>query len=105
MKVLFIGGTGIISSGCARRLVESQGVSLSFMLRGQSSRSIPKGVEIITGDVRDPASVRTALGARTFDVVVNWVAFTTAHVQADVDFFAGRTARSEEHTSELQSRL
>jgi nucleoside-diphosphate-sugar epimerase len=93
MKILFIGGTGIISSGCARRLVERPGVSLSFMLRGQSSRSIPKGVEIITGDVRDPAAVRTALGARTFDVVVNWVAFTTAHVQADVDFFAGRTGQ------------
>jgi len=93
MRVLFIGGTGIISSGCARRLVERSDVKLSFMLRGQSTREVPKGVEIIKGDVRDPASVRQALGDRKFDSVVEWVAFTTAHVQADIDFFQGRTGQ------------
>jgi len=93
MRVLFIGGTGIISSGCARRLVERPGVQLSFLTRGQTSRPVPKGVEVIQGDVRDPASVRAALGERTFDAVVNWVAFTTAHVQADIDFFRGRTGQ------------
>ena len=93
MRVLFIGGTGIISSGCAKRLVERSDVALSFMVRGQSSRPVPKGVEVIAGDVRDPASVRRALGDRTFDAVVNWVAFTTAHVQADIEFFRGRTGQ------------
>jgi nucleoside-diphosphate-sugar epimerase len=93
MRVLFIGGTGIISSGCAKRLVERDGVSLAFMVRGQSSRSVPKGVEIIHGDVRDPSSVRAALGDRTFDAVVNWVAFTTAHIEADIEFFRGRTGQ------------
>ncbi len=93
MRVLFIGGTGIISSGCAKRLVERSDVSLSFMLRGQSSRAVPKGVEVIRGDVRDPASVRAALGDKKFDSVVNWVTFTPAHVQADIDFFRGRTGQ------------
>ena len=68
-------------------------MKLSFMLRGQSTRDVPQGVEVIRGDVRDPASVRAALGDRKFDTVVNWVAFTTAHVQADVDFFQGRTGQ------------
>jgi nucleoside-diphosphate-sugar epimerase len=93
MRILFIGGTGIISSGCAKRLVERSGVKLSFMLRGQSTRAAPDGVEVIRGDVRDPASVRSALGDRTFDSVVNWVSFTTAHVQTDIDFFQGRTGQ------------
>src|SRR5262245_9285194 len=93
MRVLFIGGTGIISSGCARRLALRSDVKLTFMLRGQSTREVPKGVEVIRGDVRDPASVSAALGDRTFDSVVNWVAFTTAHVQADIDFFKGRTGQ------------
>jgi nucleoside-diphosphate-sugar epimerase len=63
------------------------------MLRGQSTRAVPNGVEVIRGDVRDPASVRAAIGDRKFDSVVNWVAFTTPHVQADIDFFLGRTGQ------------
>src|SRR5262245_7626947 len=93
MKILFIGGTGIISSACVKRLALRSDVKLSFMLRGQSTREVPQGVEVIRGDVRDPASVRAALGDRKFDSVVNWVAFTPAHVQADVDFFQGRTGQ------------
>ena len=93
MRVLFIGGTGIISSGCAKRLAERADVSLSFMVRGRTDRPVPKGVEVIQGDVREPASVRAALGARTFDAVVNWVAFTIPHIEADIEFFRGRTGQ------------
>lgn len=93
MKVLFIGGTGIISSGCAKRLAAEPGVKLSFFSRGKSDRAVPQGVELISGDVRDPASARAALGSRTFDCVVNWVAFTQGHVQADIEAFRGRTGQ------------
>jgi len=93
MRVLFIGGTGIISSGCARRLALDPTVKLSFFSRGKSNRDVPAGVELIAGDIRDPASVRSALGARTFDVIVDWVAFTTAHVQADIEAFRGKTGQ------------
>ena len=93
MNVLFIGGTGIISSGCAKRLVREAGVRLTFLTRGQSDRVVPDGVEVVSGNVRDAASLAAALGRRTFDVVVDWVAFTPAHVQADIDFFAGRTGQ------------
>jgi len=93
MRVLFIGGTGIISSGCARRLALDPAVKLSFFSRGKSTRSVPAGVELIAGDIRDPASVRSTLGDRTFDVVVDWVAFTTAHVQADIEAFRGKTGQ------------
>jgi len=93
MRVLFIGGTGIISSGCAKRLVREPGVKLTFLTRGKADRTIPEGVEVVRGDVRDPASLGAALGSRTFDAVVDWIAFTTAHVQADIDFWSGRTAQ------------
>jgi len=93
MNVLFVGGTGIISSGCARRLAREPGVRLAFFSRGKSTRGVPEGVELIQGDIRDPASVRGALGKRTFDAIVNFVAFTPAHVQADIDFFRGKTGQ------------
>jgi nucleoside-diphosphate-sugar epimerase len=93
MRILFVGGTGIISSASAQRLAREPGAKLTFLLRGKTDRAVPEGVEVLTADVRDPASVQAALGRRVFDVVVDWVAFTTAHVQADIDFFSGRTAQ------------
>ena len=50
MKVLFIGGTGIISSAVSRLAVES-GIELYHFNRGQSHRKI-EGVKNITGDIR-----------------------------------------------------
>lgn len=93
MRILFVGGTGIISSACGRRLVQQPGVELTFLLRGKSDRAVPAGVEVLKGDVRDRASLSTALGRRNFDVVVNFIAFTPGHVQADIDFFGGRTGQ------------
>jgi nucleoside-diphosphate-sugar epimerase len=93
MKILFIGGTGIISSGCAKRLAAEPGVTLSFFSRGKSDRAVPEGVELIAGDVRNPASVRAALGSRAFDCVVDWIAFTTDHVKANIEAFRGKTGQ------------
>ena len=44
-------------------------------------------------DIRDPRSVHDAIGDRTFDAVVDWVAFTPQHVRTDIDLFAGRTGQ------------
>ena len=90
MKVLFIGGTGIISSACSE-LALSRGIDLYLLNRGKSIRPEPEGARILTGDIRDPASARAALGDLTFDAVVNWVAFTPQHIQADIDLFRGCT--------------
>ncbi len=92
MKVLFIGGTGVISSACSE-LAAERGVELYVMNRGQSSRPLPEGVHLLQGDVRDRASVEAALGDATFDAVVNWVAFTPEHIETDLEVFAGRTGQ------------
>jgi nucleoside-diphosphate-sugar epimerase len=93
LRVLFIGGTGIISSGCVPRLLAA-GHDLTVLNRGTTtSRPLPDGVPVLTADVRDAAAVRQALGDREFDVVVDWVAYTPEHVRSDVDFFAGRTGQ------------
>jgi nucleoside-diphosphate-sugar epimerase len=93
MKVLFIGGTGVISSACAALAVQ-QGIDLALLNRGQSAiRPAPAGVAVLHGDIRDPASVRSALHGREFDVVVDWIAFTPQHVQADIDLWRGRVGQ------------
>ncbi|CAM3801486.1 SDR family oxidoreductase [Deinococcus frigens] len=90
MKVLFIGGTGIISSACSA-LALAQGMELYLLNRGESSRPVPDGAKVLRGDIRDPGSVRQALGELDFDVVVDWVAFTPEHIETDLELFAGRT--------------
>jgi nucleoside-diphosphate-sugar epimerase len=93
LKVLFIGGTGIISSACSARALTS-GVELTILNRGTTvHRPVPEGAELVRADIRDPESVRAALGDREFDVVADFVAFTPEHVQTDIDLFAGRTGQ------------
>ena len=90
LKVLFIGGTGIISSACSALAIE-KGLDLYLLNRGTSSRPVPEGATVLRGDIRDPASARSALEGRTFDAVVNWIAFTPEHVETDLELFHGRT--------------
>ena len=90
MKVLFVGGTGIISSACTQRAVK-QGIELYHLNRGESKRPTPEGVKVLRADFRDAGSVKRALEGHTFDAVVDWIAFTPDHIEADIELFSGRT--------------
>jgi nucleoside-diphosphate-sugar epimerase len=91
--VLFIGGSGVISSACSWLAVE-RGIELFVLNRGLSRlRPLPEQVTVLRGDVSDPAAVRRAVGDRSFDAVVDWVAFTPQHVRSDIDLFRGRTTQ------------
>lgn len=93
LKVLFIGGSGTISSASTRLAVE-RGIDLHVLNRGTSTtRPLPEGVTVLRADVRDQDSMRTALAGLEFDAVVDWVAFTPDHVRADIDLFTGRTGQ------------
>lgn len=90
MRVLFIGGTGIISSACSPLAIES-GMELYLLNRGKSVRPVPSGAKVLQGDINDPASVESALGALRFDAVVNWIAFTPDAIERDIHLFGPRT--------------
>jgi nucleoside-diphosphate-sugar epimerase len=93
LKVLFIGGTGVISAAAAQRAV-AVGHRLSILnRRSQTRHPAPEGAEVLQADMRDTASVRAALGNRTFDVVVDFVVFTADQVAADIELFTGRTGQ------------
>jgi nucleoside-diphosphate-sugar epimerase len=90
VKVLFIGGTGLISQAVSKLAVE-RGVELYLFNRGQRDEFVPEGAKVILGDIRDQAEAAAALQGYEFDVVVNWIAFTPEHVQTDIELFAGKT--------------
>ena len=92
MKVLFIGGTGIISTACASRAV-ARGIDLTLLNRGNSVRPAAEGTKTIAADIHDPASLRNALAEKDFDVVVDWIAYTPQDVQKDIDLFKGKTGQ------------
>ncbi|MFL6027501.1 MAG: SDR family oxidoreductase [Friedmanniella sp.] len=88
--VLFLGGTGIISSACTERAL-AQGFEVFVLNRGTSTtRPLPEGAQSLVGDLRDPDSVRAAIGEREFDVVADFRSFTTSDVQSRLDIFEGR---------------
>ncbi|MBN2104099.1 SDR family oxidoreductase [bacterium] len=92
MNILFIGGTGIISSASVWRAVE-KGFHVTLLNRGQTDRSLPKGVEVIRGDISDETAVVSLLKGRTFDSVTDWIAFTPDQVERDIRLFEGKTGQ------------
>src|SRR6187200_31128 len=93
LKVLFIGGSGVISSACSRLAVE-RGIDLHVLNRGRTAdRPLPAEARVIHADARDVAAIREALGDEEFDAVVDWVAFTPDHVASDIELFSGRTGQ------------
>jgi len=90
MKILMIGGTGIISSAVSDLLV-ARGHELTLVNRGASLRAVPVGAEVLKADIRDPSSVKKAVGDRRFDSVVDWLSFVPEHVTTALDLFEGRT--------------
>jgi nucleoside-diphosphate-sugar epimerase len=93
LRVLFIGGTGVISSACSRVAVE-HGIDLFVVNRGRSTdRPLPPGVTTLRADAREPRSVRQEIKDLDFDAVVDWVAFTPDQVRTDIELFSGRTGQ------------
>lgn len=92
MKVLFIGGTGIISTACTK-LAAERGIELTLLRRGQRAASLPASVRTIVADITDEAAMASALGGQKFDAVVDWIAFTPADVQRDIRLFRDRTSQ------------
>lgn len=90
MKVLFIGGTGIISTACARLAVE-RGIELTLLTRGFRKADLPDEIETLIADVDDCARAKRALAGRRFDAVVDWIAFTREHIERDLELFGGCT--------------
>ena len=102
MKLLIIGGTGIISAAISRRAIEL-GWELTLLNRGKRSREswrAPKGPGIlreINCDISNEAdaAAKIAEAAKTanneFDAVADFIAYTPEDVQRDYRLFKGKT--------------
>jgi nucleoside-diphosphate-sugar epimerase len=94
MKILFIGGTGLISSACSE-LACQRGMDLTILNRSLTHKySIPDGARVLTGDVRtDTDGLAEQLRGQHFDVVVDWIAFRPEDIERDLRLFRGQTGQ------------
>lgn len=94
MKVLFIGGTGLISSACTELAIR-RGMDLSILTRSKSNKyPIPDGVHLLKADIHsDPAQLAETLDDQNFEVVVDWLAYTPEDIERDLSLFSGKTGQ------------
>lgn len=88
MKVLFIGGTGVISTDTARLAVE-KGFDVTLLNRG-NSKLAPEGTKQLHSDVYDQAKLLSVIGSRCWDVILDTNSFTSDQLQYKLDVFRGR---------------
>jgi nucleoside-diphosphate-sugar epimerase len=89
MRVLIVGGTGLISVGIAKELLR-RGAHVAMFNRGQRPNTLPPDVEQLIGDRADPQGFG-ALAGRGFDAVIDMICFSPAQAEQTVQTFAGRT--------------
>jgi nucleoside-diphosphate-sugar epimerase len=92
MRILFVGGTGVISRGVSR-VAASRGLDLWLLHRGAPTVEGLEGVHHLAGDVRAGALADVVQSAGPFDVVVDWVAYTRDDAARDVEALRGRVGQ------------
>lgn len=90
MKVLFIGGTGTISSAISALAIE-KGMDLYLLNRGNHATFMPENAKVIIADINDEDTVLKCLEGLSFDVVVDFIAFDTGHIERDYRLFKDKT--------------
>ena len=89
MKVLIIGGTGLISTAITRCLIE-RGDDVTLYNRGQTDAVIPEGYNTITGNRKDYATFEAQMAeAGSFDAVIDMIGFGPADVESAIRAFRG----------------
>jgi len=90
MKILIIGGTGLISTSITRFLIE-RGDAVTLFNRGQSSLPTHPAAQVIHGDRTDyPAFESQMAAAWKFDVVMDMVGYQPGDGESAVRAFGGR---------------
>jgi len=92
MKLLFLGGTGNISTACVEHAVEA-GHEVTVLNRGRNASRVRGSVRTIRGDRDDAAVLRGAAEGVRYDAVVDFLAFRPEQVEIAIEAFAGRAGQ------------
>ena len=91
MKVLFIGGTGNLSSACTEIAI-NKGTEIYHLNRGLTQKTqSTKEVKTIVADIHDTKKVAESLREMTFDSVVDFIAYEPTDILNDIQLFKDKT--------------
>jgi uncharacterized protein YbjT (DUF2867 family) len=88
VRILIIGGTGLISQGIVKHLL-LRGDDISVFNRGQREDSLPTGLKRFVGDRNQADQLGQAVSGGSFDVVIDMVCFNPEQAEGAVKTFAG----------------
>ncbi len=89
MKVLFVGGSGNISTACVHSCLE-RGMEVFVLNRGRRAAVTP-GARTLVADLTRTGEAEAALAGLRFDAVADFIAFTPEDVERAFALFSGRT--------------
>jgi nucleoside-diphosphate-sugar epimerase len=91
LKVLFIGGTGVISMDTVR-LASAEGREVTVLNRGHSplARFLPETVRQLVLDIYDRPKAQAALAGMHFDVIVDCISYTPEQLRYKLELFRGK---------------
>jgi nucleoside-diphosphate-sugar epimerase len=92
MRLLFLGGTGNISTACVEHALEA-GHDVTVLNRGRSASRVRGRVHVVTGDRDDGPFLRQVGERPRFDAVVDFLAFRPEQVEIAIEAFAGRAGQ------------
>ncbi len=90
MRVLVIGGTGLISTAIVRRLL-ALGHDPVLFNRGKTAARLPRDVETLLGDRENHEEFATKVQGVRADAVIDMITFDAARARHAVDVFQGHT--------------
>lgn len=92
MKILFIGGTGLISSASSELAIQ-RGHELFVLNRSTSTKHpLPQGATLLKGDIHaDETQLASLVAGHRFDAVVDYIAFTVDDIERDLRLFRDKT--------------
>ena len=88
MRVLMIGGTGLISTGIVKHLV-ARSAEVTVFNRAHRESALPPQVRRLTGDRNQFAAFESGFGRARYDVVMDMICFTPEQAASDVRAFGG----------------
>jgi nucleoside-diphosphate-sugar epimerase len=87
MRVVILGGTGNISSGIVKQLLE-KGYNVICYNRGNSD-STPKGARQIVGDRNDRDAFELVMQKEKFDMAIDMISFNAEDAASSIAAFRG----------------
>ena len=92
MKVLVLGGTGVISREIVRQMMAG-GNDVTVFNRGSKALPFGEEIEVLVGDRLDRAAFEASMRSRKYDVVIDMICFNADDARSTLKAFGGNAGQ------------